>query len=48
MQPFGRHGTHAAVHVAERTPEPAVTFAPAALDVLPPVDVARKAATVAK
>ena len=30
----------------ERTPDPAVAFAPAALDALPPVDVARKAATV--
>ena len=46
MRPFGRHGTSGALHVAERTPEPAVAFAPAALDALPPVDVARKAATV--
>ena len=46
MRPFGRHGARAALHVAERTPEPAVAFAPAALDALPPVDVARKAATV--
>jgi len=46
MRPFGRHGARAAPHVAERTPEPAVAFAPAALDALPPVDVARKAATV--
>ena len=46
MRPFGRHGTRAALHVAERTPETAVAFAPAALDALPPVDVARKAATV--
>ena len=48
MRPFGRQSARAALQVAEneRTADSAVVFAPAALDALPPVDVARKAATV--